>query len=233
LKDVASDQLAKEQVELSELPEGWKWIRMGEIIASMKNGLYKPAKYYGEGIPSLRMYNIHEGNITLDNVRRVRLSSDEIEDYSLVAGDILLNRINSRELVGKAAVIPQGIGTIIFEAMNIRIRVRRETVEPKYLTYYLLTSEARRRIELKVKQTVGMGTVDQSDIASWPLPLAPIMEQVQIVKRLDFILSYVDQLARNTKQVSDKIDQLQQSILTKAFQGELIPQDPNGHNRSS
>src|SRR5688572_6786541 len=102
-----------EQVSIGEplaVPTGWTWTVLGNLIDSMKNGLYKPEEFYGTGTPCLRMYNIQEGKIVWKDIRLLRLDIEEIEDYQLLPGDILVNRVNSRELVGKAAVIPEALG---------------------------------------------------------------------------------------------------------------------------
>src|SRR5687768_9318645 len=107
------------------IPLGWAEITLGDVTLSMKNGLYKPARAYApEGMACLRMYNIDGGKIIWRNVKRMRLSSAEAEDYQLMAGDVLVNRVNSRELVGKAAVIPDGLEVCVFESKNIRLRLR-------------------------------------------------------------------------------------------------------------
>src|SRR6266508_2995260 len=101
-----------------------KEARLGDVTASMKNGLYKPATQYGDdGTACLRMYNIHEGRIVWRDIKRMRISSEELQEYGLREGDLLVNRVNSRELVGKTAVIPRGLEPSVFESKNIRLRV--------------------------------------------------------------------------------------------------------------
>jgi type I restriction enzyme S subunit len=212
---------------LPSLPQCWLWVRVGQVIDSMKNGLYKPAKAWGNGIPCLRMYNIYNGKIVLKETKLMQVTKAEVEDWGLVAGDILLNRINSRELVGKAAVIPDGLGKMVFEAMNIRIRILTNAMSPHYLTYFLQTLEARKRIEVRVKQTVGMGTVDQADIARWPMPLAPRKEQDRIVAKVRELFDNADDLESSVDRVQRNLQSLERSIFNRAFRGELVPQDPN------
>src|SRR5256885_14998944 len=107
------------------LTEGWADLELGNFIESMTNGIYKPAEFYAEdGTPCLRMYNIQDGTIVLQNVKRMRLTSAEIEQYRLLPGDILINRVNSRELVGKAALCAGLEEPTVFESKNIRVRLR-------------------------------------------------------------------------------------------------------------
>jgi type I restriction enzyme S subunit len=108
------------------LPDGWRWTILGEVVESMKNGIYKPSSSYADnGVACLRMYNIDGGRIVWRDIKRMRLSKQEITDYELLPGDLLVNRVNSRELVGKAAVITSAIECSIFESKNIRVRLRR------------------------------------------------------------------------------------------------------------
>jgi type I restriction enzyme S subunit len=212
---------------LPKLPEGWMWVRFGSLIESMKNGLYKPLRFYGRGIPCLRMYNIEDGKIVWKNVKEMILSEDEIEDYSLQENDILLNRVNSRELVGKAAIIPKGIDKVVFESKNIRIRVKQEFVDPRYINYFLLTRYARDQIELECKQTVGMATVSQEDIKSWFIPYTSINEQRRVVAKIEEMFSIAKQIEGAVKNAREQAERIDQAILAKAFRGELVPQDPN------
>lgn len=73
---------------------------LGEVTQSMKNGIYRPASSYSDdGTACLRMYNIDQGQIVWRDIKRMDLSEDEIAEYELLPGDLLVNRVNSRELV--------------------------------------------------------------------------------------------------------------------------------------
>lgn len=66
------------------------------------------------------MFNIQDGSITLEGARRVEIDDKEFSQYRLAPGDILINRVNSKELVGKAAVAPDSEEPMVFESMNMR-----------------------------------------------------------------------------------------------------------------
>jgi hypothetical protein len=88
------------------IPDGWRWVLMSEVIAETRNGLYKPDTFYGRGTPILKMFNIGrlDGTWNLETLDRLEVTEAEFQTYRLHAGDLLLNRVNSRELVGKCAV---------------------------------------------------------------------------------------------------------------------------------
>src|SRR5438552_13822475 len=102
----------------------------------MKNGIYKPRTVYADdGIACLRMYNIDEGKIIWKNIKRMKLSKADVEEYRLSPGDLLVNRVNSRELVGKAAPMPEGLEICVFESKNIRVRLKRDIADPKFVGF--------------------------------------------------------------------------------------------------
>ncbi len=116
----------------------WRQTTLGAVVKSMKNGIYKPRDAYADdGVACLRMYNIEIGKIVWKDIKRMRLSREEIIEYGLLPGDVLVNRVNSRELVGKAAVIPNGLETCVFESKNIRVRLNIEQAEPRFVNFAL------------------------------------------------------------------------------------------------
>lgn len=196
-------------------------VELGEVVTSMKNGLYKPAEEYSEdGVPTLRMYNICDGQLVWRDVTRVRLSVTEAVDYGLVEGDILVNRVNSPELVGKAAMIPAGAGPLAFESKNIRVRLIQQ-VNPSLVNQWLRTERARDHISEGTKQTTGMATVSQPTLASMPIRLPPWNEQHRIVAKLDDLRARSRKAREALDEVPALLDKLKQSVLAAAFRGDL------------
>jgi type I restriction enzyme S subunit len=206
---------------LPELPQGWVWTAMGDGIATMKNGIYKPPSFYGEGTPCLRMYNILSGRIVMKDIKLMRLEPSEVDEYGLLPGDVLVNRVNSRELVGKCAVIPGGLGDLVYESKNIRLRVREAVALPEYVMYAINSRIVRDVVELRAKQTVGMATINQTDIQSWPLPLAPLSEQRRIIAKLEATFGQAETIEQTVAQSLRRAEQVDQAMLARAFRGEL------------
>ncbi len=207
---------------LSELPEGWCLANVGQITDSMKNGIYKPKEFYAEeGFACLRMYNIDQGKIVWKDIKRMNLTKEEIDDYLLVPGDLLVNRVNSRELVGKAAVIYSGIEKCVFESKNIRVRVLNEVVNPYYLCYHF-TLAGTEYFNRNAQQVVGMASISQPQIARFPVLLPPLAEQRRIVAEVERRLSVSDKMEATITDSLQKAEALRQSILKKAFEGKLL-----------
>jgi len=195
---------------------------VGQITDSMKNGIYKPKEFYAEeGFACLRMYNIDRGKIVWKDIKRMNLTKEEIDEYLLVPGDLLVNRVNSRELVGKAAVISSGIEKCVFESKNIRVRILNEVVNPYYLCYHF-TLAGTDYFNRNAQQVVGMASISQPQIARFPVLLPPLAEQHCIVTEVERRLSICDKLQATIAESLQKAESLRQSILKKAFEGKLL-----------
>jgi type I restriction enzyme S subunit len=216
-----------------ELPEGWTEAALGTFIESMANGVYKPEKYYSDdGVACLRMYNIQGGRIQWQNVKRMRLTPTELRQYQLLPGDILVNRVNSRELVGKAAICDGFPEPTVFESKNIRLRLKSEAVDPNYVNYLLLANDYRLNLSDGSKQTVGMATVSQPQLAALLLPFPPHPEQRRIVVKIEELLSRVDAARARLAKVPAILKRFRQSVLAAACSGRLTA-DAAGRRRSS
>lgn len=188
-----------------KIPKEWRWVRFGQLINSMTNGIYKPSKYYSEdGVGCLRMYNIQDGRFNLINLKRMILTEQELEQYRLEKNNLLVNRVNSRELVGKTAIIDELVEPLIFESKNIRVCCSENSVFPYYANIFMRTREVRSAFEGDAKQTCGQASISQPQIASLLLPLPPLAEQKRIVRKVDELMALCDQLEEKIKQSQAK-----------------------------
>ena len=156
----------------------------------------------------------------------MNLTKDEIKEYGLLPGDILVNRVNSRELVGKAATIPKGLETCVYESKNIRLRIFEKFMNSNLVSFWFLLY-ASKYFTNNSQQTVGMASINQIQLGSMPIPLMSIHEQNIISDEIEKQFSVI---SNNLKLIKSSIlysKKLQQSILKTAFEGKLVPQDPN------
>lgn len=196
-------------------------VRLGELVESMKNGLYKPSDAYADdGYPCLRMYNIDSGKIVWKNIKRMRLTDTEFDDYRLDPGDLLVNRVNSRELVGKTAIIPHGLEPTVFESKNIRVRLKRDVVDPRYVAYALLL-KGRQHFDRNAQQVVGMASISQKQIADFLLPCPTLDDQRRIVAEIEEQLSRLEAGVAALKRVQANLKRYRASVLSAAILGEL------------
>ena len=195
---------------------------LGDVIASMKNGIYKPASEYAEdGIPCLRMYNIDAGQLVWRDIKRMRVSVDELAEFGLREGDLLVNRVNSRELVGKSTCIPASIEPSVFESKNIRVRLDDGKALPKFINYQLL-ARGSRHFANNAQQVVGMASISQKQLASFPIVLAALDDQRRIVAEIEKQFSRLDQAVASLQRVKAQLKRYKASVLKAAVEGRLV-----------
>ena len=178
-----------------EVPATWCWAELGDFVESMSNGIYKPSKFYSDtGTACVRMFNIQDGRLDLAKLKRLDLTPSEIDQYRLEVGDLLVNRVNSRELVGKCAVIEANGEPLVFEAMNIRVRLVERQHLPSYMNLVLRTDRIRELFQNSSKQAIGQASINQPQVAGVAIPLPPFAEQRRIVAKVEELMKLVDAL---------------------------------------
>jgi type I restriction enzyme, S subunit len=206
---------------MSELPQGWEWTTVKEIAESMQNGIYKQSHFYNsDGVACLRMYNIEDGRIVWKNIKRMNLTKTEVSQYELKPGDILVNRVNSRELVGKSAPILANLETCVYESKNIRLRLLSEYVESTFVAAWL-NIYSQRYFNDNAQQTVGMASINQEQLGSMPLTLPPLNEQRRIVAKLEKLLAKCEASKQRLDKIPSILKRFRQSILAAACSGRL------------
>ena len=184
------------------------------------------AKSKKEGrIPVLRMGNIQ--NSIFDWLDLVFSDDEEeIKKYLLKKGDVLFNRTNSPELVGKTAIY-QGERPAIFAGYLIRLNQISELVISKYINYFLNSKTAKKHGNNVKTDGVNQSNINGEKLANYPFPYSSLEEQEEIVQEIESRLSICDQLEATITENLQKAEALRQSILKQAFEGKLVPQDPN------
>jgi len=205
----------------TDLPEGWSRINLGLAVESMKNGIYKPANKYGErGVACLRMYNIDDGKLVWKNVKRMLLTLAETQEYLLAPGDLLVNRVNSRELVGKTAVFPYGLAPCVYESKNIRVRLLPGLVNSDFVNYQLLFA-GQSYFNFNSQQVVGMASISQPQIAAFPILLPPREEQNRIVSEIKALFSKIERIRTHIANLQEIVRRFRKAVLVAACSGSM------------
>jgi type I restriction enzyme S subunit len=212
--------------ELPELPLGWVWTRVGNVALMIQYGTPEKAVFDTSGIPIIRMGNIINGKIVFENLKYFPKDWLKFKDFILQDGDVLFNRTNSKELVGKTAVYKKNYPIAIFASYLIRVRLKKEFYIPNFLSFFINSLYGRKYINTVASQQVGQANVNGTKLSLMPIPLPPLPEQHQIVAEIESRLSVADQLEKVAEQSFKQAERLRQSILKHAFEGKLIPQDP-------
>ena len=207
-----------------ELPEGWKWVYLSEL-ASFQNGLSKRSGKDGKPTVVLRLADVKGNKFSLENFREINLTEKEIEKYKVEENDILFIRVNgSIDIVGKA--ILYDLSQKVAYCDHLIRGSFNEKVNNKYILHFFSSSLVRNQILKRVVSSAGQNTISQQSLSSLIVPLPPIKEQLVITDILERLLENEDEVLQNCIDLQIKIDKIKQSILTKAFRGELGTNNP-------
>ena len=228
LKNAFEGKFTNDNVKEGELPEGWKLTELGNVIEKPKYGTSKKCDYNFDGLGVLRIPNIANGFVDSSDLKFAEFDEKEIETYSLKAGDLLTIRSNgSVNLVGKCALITKKDERFLYAGYLIRLRPFIEKINSKYLFYTLLSGDLRSQIESKAKSTSGVNNINSEELKSLIIPICSPDEQQKIVEEIESRLSVCDKLEETIAASLAQSEALRQSILKKAFEGKLVPQDEN------
>ena len=224
-KDLEVKPISEEEKPF-EIPESWEWCRINDIIFPPKYGTSNKSLPQGD-VPVLRMGNIQNGEIVFDKLVYSNSQTDN-ENYNLIKGDLLFNRTNSAELVGKTGIY-RGQQKAIFAGYLILLRPI--NICSDYLNFVLGSSYARSYC--KEVKTIGVQqcNINAEKISTFVIPLPPLAEQHRIVAKIEELLPKVEEYGK-AQEALDKLnaelpEQLRKSILQEAISGRIVPQDPN------
>ena len=176
----------KEASGIGTIPACWEVVRLGEILKTTTYGT-NISLDVGGSVPILRMNNLQKGEIDLTDVRRADLTAKDLHSLSLALGDILFNRTNSMELVGKVAVVRNLPQPISFASYLVRLRVQEVRVDPFWLTALLGSRGCQSRIRRLATPGVSQANINPTSLKSLMIPLPSLPEQKAIAAMLNSV----------------------------------------------
>ena len=195
----------------------WKQSLLGDLVNKPSYGTSSKSQEEGK-IPVLRMGNLQDGKLNWSNLVYTS-DEDEIRKYRLYSGDILFNRTNSPELVGKTSIY-RGEREAIYAGYLIRVQCTNE-LNPEYLNILLNSTSARAYCRAVKSDGVSQSNINAQKLIAYPVNCPPIEEQTEIVARVEQLFTYADQIEQRVKDAQSRVNHLTQAILAKAFRGEL------------
>jgi type I restriction enzyme S subunit len=211
---------------LPPLPEGWVWATVEQLAWRIQYGTSAKANSDSDGVPVLRMGNIQEGKLDYSDLKYLPSHHPDLPPTLLDDGDLLFNRTNSAELVGKTAVFYGNHNRVSFASYLIRVSFLEEYL-PKYVSSFINSDHGRRYMRAVQSQQVGQANVNGTKLAQMPVPLPPATEQHRIVAEVERRLSVVQAAERAVETNLRRADRLRQAVLKRAFEGKLVAQDPS------
>lgn len=198
---------------------GWPIRTLGDVAKSFRYGTSTKAHTIADGLPVLRMGNLQGGSLDLSNLKYINLPRVEVARYKLNVGDVLINRTNSLELVGKAATFDIDEGDWVYASYLVRVEVDRERAMPEFATAVINSRLGRDYVLRTARRAIGMVNLNAKEMARFPMPMPSLIEQQKVVARLREARPLAIEL--RTLMNEPETGFLRQSILRKAFAGEL------------
>ena len=220
---------SQDLAELVSLPHGWQWERLGNL-ADIIGGVTKGRNLDGRStisLPYLRVANVQDGYLDLEQIKYIDVLREDLEKYHLGYGDILYTEGGDRDKLGRGTIWKGEIENCIHQNHVFRARLFSDSINNSFIAYFSRTTLAKDYFFKRAKQTVNLASINMTILSNFPVPIPSPGEQGQILEEIESRLSICDQLEADIETNLKKAEALRQSILKQAFEGKLVPQDPN------
>ena len=216
----------------NNLPGTWTMSRLSELSQLITKGAspkWQGVNYTESGVLFITSENVGWGKMLLGTKKFVESKINEIQPRSVLQnGDVLTNIVGAS--IGRSAIYESEDVANINQAVAL-IRLN-SAVNRKYILHVLNSPMVFEHME-DAKVDVARANLSLKDVSNYPIPLPPLSEQHEIVRRVEALFALADQIEGRFTKAKARVDQLTQSILGKAFRGELVPQDPNDEPAST
>ena len=220
-------EISEEEIPY-ELPEGWVWCRMGEFVRFMAYGTSQKTNDNYYDVPVLRMGNItSEGELVFRNLKYIPAKHPDLPKLYLKPGDLVFNRTNSFELVGKSGVFKGEDKTYTLASYLIKVSLFNEYCDSDYINTYIISSVCRKtQIEPQITAQTNQANFSGSKLKEILVPLAPFEEQKAIVKKVNELMALCDQLELEIENQQTTQEQWMQGCLREVVKAKAPDELP-------
>lgn len=229
LSAAVSGQLTEEWRVSASVNASWQRASIGSLCNAAFDGPFgsklRTNDYTSEGVRVVRLENIGHLHFIADKKTFIGAEKfAELAKNKLETNDILFSSFVDEEV--RVCMLPKDEATFINKADCFCLRVDIVTTSPDFVMYSLATKNTYQRIKKSV-HGVTRPRVNLGFLKKFEIDIPSLAEQLEIVRRVEQLFAFADQLEAKVAAAKNRIDHLTQSILAKAFRGELVPQDPN------
>ena len=192
--------------DLESNPFDWPVCALKELVSiEPQNGLYKPQSAYvqdGSGFPIVRIDAFYNGRVTdFSALKRLECSESEVQRYLLQEDDIVINRVNSIEYLGKCAHIKGLLEETVFESNMMRLHLDDTVMNAVFATKLLCSQYMHKQIMIRAKKAVNQASINQQDVLSFRMFVPPLELQEQFA-------AFVEQTDKSKVVVQDEVNGL-------------------------
>lgn len=208
-----------------DIPFSWEWSRLGEIAMFTQYGTSSKASPSDAGVPVLTMGNIKDGAVVCKSEKRLPKTSKEFPSLFLKKYDLLYNRTNSAQLVGKTGIYLGSDDCMTFASYLIRIRLSESDTSPKFVNLVMNSPIFREtQIVPNIKKQTGQANVSGSVLRNMLLPLPPLSEQQRIVAKVDELMILCDAIEASLRASDIARQRLLNSFIKQALEEGGLPE---------
>ena len=217
--------------KLPGLPEGWVWTNFTRLISPQKNSIkrgpfgstIKKAFFVEKGFKVYEQQSAIYDNSRLGNYYINQEKFNELIDFEVKPGDFI---VSCSGTIGKIARIPENAEKGVINQALLKLTIDTRLVSPEFFLELFRSDEFQKKVLKETRGSAIKNINSVEDIKIIPVALPPLVEQQKIVEEIESRLSIADNMGKVAEQSLKQSDRLRQSILKRAFEGKLVPQDP-------
>ncbi len=202
----------------------WKWAFLSNI-SNITGGVTKGRnlqKFNTISLPYLRVANVQDGYLDLNEIKEIEIRKNEFRKYELIEGDILFTEGGDRDKLGRGCVWKNEIHNCIHQNHIFKARLNQNLIISKYVSFATKSEFSKAYFDTVANQTVNLASINMTNLGDLPILLPPLEEQKEIVRQVDKLFALAGKLDAHYQKAKACIDKLSQSVLAKAFRGELV-----------
>jgi type I restriction enzyme S subunit len=212
---------AGKETEFGLVPQSWELRTVGHYTRQMQYGLSVRGEASGK-YPILRMNCQKDGKVVMRDLQYVNIDDATAREYQVRFNDILFNRTNSYELVGRTAIVEDPTDAV-FASYLVRISLDQERLEPRFLNHLLNWEKTQAELKKLASRGVSQANISAGKLRDFVIPVPDIAEQREIVEVLDAVGRKIDLHHRKRAAV----EELFKALLHKLMTGEIRVADLN------
>lgn len=207
--------------------DSWQLVLLKDI-SELQTGVMKGKKYFEKtvSLPYLRVANVQDGFLDLEEIKTIEIAESQIKRYSLQKGDVLFTEGGDFDKLGRGTVWQGEIEKCLHQNHIFAVRPDCKKLNPFFLSLQAGSNYGKKYFLSCSKQTTNLASINSTQLKNFPVKLPILEEQLEIIQVVNSLLSKEQQAKTTAETVLDQIDTMKKAILARAFRGELGTNDP-------